>query len=116
MKTRALLCTLLLASLAPALADTIIYPRQARNYAGRTVTVRGAVDGVHDAGKVVYLYLDGRGQRSALTVAIYPSAVGDFTNSIEFPGKSVEVSGVVRLQGGRAQIEVRTPHQIFVKD
>jgi hypothetical protein len=111
-----LLGVLLLTAAAPAFADTIIYPRQARSYANRSVTVRGVVDGVHDAGKVVYLYLDGRGQKSALTVAIYPGAVGDFTNSVEFPGKSVEVSGVIRLQGARAQIDVRTPHQIFVKD
>ncbi|HWA69280.1 MAG TPA: hypothetical protein VG821_05545 [Rhizomicrobium sp.] len=107
---------LALALVSPSLADTLISPRQARTNVGRAVTVRGSVDGVHDAGKVVYLYMGGRAPGTRLTVAIYPSAVQDFNNSVDFPGKSLEVSGIVRLQNGRPQIDVRTPHQIFTKD
>ncbi len=111
-----LIAATLLLGMTAAQAETLIAPSQARRHVGQQVTVRGSVDGVHDTRKVIYLYMGGRAPRNALSIAIYPAAVQDFNNSVEFPGKSVEVSGVVRLQNGKPQIDVNTPHQIFVKD
>jgi hypothetical protein len=107
---------LLAAALAAPASAVTIYPHAARGYAGRTVTVRGVVDGVHDFGKVVLLYMDGRAPRNGLTVAIYPSVPVVFNDAAAMAGRTVDVTGRVVMVNGKARIEAHRPGQVVVKD
>lgn len=98
-----------------ACADTIIYPNQARRYADRQVTVRGPIAHVDDRHSMVVMDFGGNA-RNRLSLAVYPSAVSAFNDSAAMAGKTVDVTGVVRMRGGQPWIEVRSPSQLFVKE
>lgn len=114
MRTLALLLALTLTGTA-ALADTIIFPDKARRYADKSVTVRGVIAHVRDKGSMVVLDFGGN-PRTGLALAVYPSAVQAYSNADTLPGKTVDVTGTVRIKAGQPWIEVRAPSQLFIKE
>jgi hypothetical protein len=112
---RIILAAMLLAASGEAHA-AMIFARHAREHVGAVETIRGVVAGIHDDGRQVRLYLDRRYPRNSLTVVIAPAAMGIFPNADTYAGKTVDVSGIIRMEGAIPQIVVRDRRQLYVKD
>lgn len=112
---RLLLCVVLLALAAPAQARTY-FAEQARAQAGHTVTVRGTVAAVHDAGSATYLYLGHRGRRADLVLIVQPAALIAFPDMDMANGRTLEVSGLVQIVNGAPTLVVRDHSQLVFKD
>jgi len=105
---------LLMATSAHA-ADTIA-PDEAGAHAGERVTVKGAVSAVHIAGSgVTFLDIGGNFPNNAFAAVIFKDDVGKFRDLDLFTGKTVEVTGSVRLYQGKPEIVLNDPAQIKLK-
>ena len=98
---------------APALAETI-RPADARAHVGESVTVEGTVDEVHTARRsgVTFLDLGGRYPNQIFTGVIFAEDAGKFPAVHALEGKTVDISGRVRLYRGRPEIILRDAGQL----
>jgi DNA/RNA endonuclease YhcR with UshA esterase domain len=101
---------------APALAQTVA-PADARAHVGQTVTVEGTVDQVHTARRsgVTFLDLGGRYPNQAFTGVIFKDDAGKFPEVHALEGKTVDITGKVRLYKGRPEIILRDAGQLKAK-
>jgi DNA/RNA endonuclease YhcR with UshA esterase domain len=104
---------------APALAQTqtqTIMPADVKAHVGQTVTVEGAVSGVHTARSgVTFIDIGGRYPDSAFTAVIFAGDAGKFPNVDALNGKTVDITGPVRLYKGRPEIILNDAAQIKAK-
>jgi predicted lipoprotein len=101
---------------APALAQTIA-PNEAKNHVGQNVTVQGVVSQVHHAasGKVIFLDIGGRYPDAQFTAVVFASDFDKFPKVDSWEGKTVDVTGAVKLYHGRPEIILNDPAQIKAK-
>jgi DNA/RNA endonuclease YhcR with UshA esterase domain len=101
---------------APALAETI-GPADARAHVGETVTVEGTVDQVYTARRsgVTFLDLGGRYPNEAFMAVIFSGDAGKFPNVHALEGKTVDITGPVRLYKGKPEIILRDAGQLKAK-
>jgi DNA/RNA endonuclease YhcR with UshA esterase domain len=101
---------------APALAQTI-KPEEAPAHVGQTVTVEGAVSDVHHArsGSATFIDLGGRYPNNTFTAVILGRDAGKFPNVDALDGKTVDITGAVRLYKGKPEIVLSDPAQIKTK-
>jgi DNA/RNA endonuclease YhcR with UshA esterase domain len=101
---------------APAFAQTI-QPADARAHVGETVTVKSTVSEVHTAARsgVTFLDMGGRYPNEAFMAAIFAEDVGKFPDVHALEGKTVDISGWVRLYRGRPEIILRDATQVKAK-
>ena len=113
---KALVVVLAAALLAtPAVAETI-RPADAKAHAGQTLTVEGMVSNVHTAASgTVFLDMGGRYPDNAFAVVIFAADADKFPDVDALAGKTVEVSGTVRLYRGKPEIVVKSTDQIKAK-
>ena len=112
--TRTLFAVLLLAFVAsPALAATIA-PKDAPAHVGQTVTVEGVVSEVFTSRRSNTTFLDmgGRYPDNVFTAVIFSSDAGKFPNVHALEGKTVDVTGPVRLYRGKPEIILHAADQI----
>jgi nuclease S1 len=97
----------------PASAATI-QASDVRAHVGQNVTVEGTVSNVHTSARsgTVFIDIGGRYPRNPFTAVIFKSAAGKFTTLASLQGKTVDVTGKVRLYRGRAEIILDTPSQL----
>lgn len=96
-------------------ADTIT-PSEARSHAGERVTVEGAVSAIHTAGSgVTFLDIGGSFPNNAFAAVIFKDDVGKFRDLDTFNGKTIDVTGSVRLYQGKPEIVLNDPAQIKLK-
>lgn len=100
---------------APALAQTIS-PQDARSHVGTTVTVRGIVDEVHtsDRGNV-FLNMGGHYPNQVFTGFIRARNAASFPNVQSYQGKTVGISGALKLYKGKPEIEMDSASQLSAK-
>jgi DNA/RNA endonuclease YhcR with UshA esterase domain len=98
---------------APAVAQTI-KPADARAHVGQTVTVEGVVSEVHVASGSGMTFIDMGGHYPAnvFTAVIFRDDAGKFPNVAALNGKTVDVTGMIRLYKGKAEIILKTADQL----
>ena len=98
---------------SPALAETVA-PSAASSHVGQTVTVKGIVDYVHTAARsgVIFIDLGGRYPNNTFTAVIFYEDTGKFPHVGALRGRTVEITGRVRLYEGRPEIILRAASQL----
>ena len=109
-----------LCTAAPSLAQTqmpAIAAADAKAHVGQTVTVEGVVSEVHTAasGRATFIDIGGRYPNNTFTAVIFSRDVTKFSNVDALNGKTVDVTGPVRLHNGRPEIILNDPGQIKAK-
>jgi hypothetical protein len=96
-----------------------ITPEQAKNYAGKKVTVCGKVTGTYTSNKgkgATFLNMGGVYPNNALSITIFKDDFAKFSYSPSaLANKNICVTGVVTLYKGKPEIKVNSPAQIVVK-
>ena len=117
MRTLAFVLLFAVATTAPALAQATIAPAAAKEHVGETVTVEGAVSEVHHAasGRATFIDMGGRYPNNAFAAVIFQSDAGKFPNVDALNGKTIDVSGRIRLYRGTPEIVLSDSGQIKVK-
>jgi len=116
-----LLAALSLSVLLNLSAQEVISARDAAQYAGKTVTVRGVVASTAYAassnGKPTFLNLEKPYPDQGFTVVIWGTDRPKFPEPPEraFRSKTILVTGKVELHRGVPEIVVRNPSQIVVE-
>jgi DNA/RNA endonuclease YhcR with UshA esterase domain len=106
------------ATAAPALAQTpTIAPATAKDHVGEQVTVEGVVSEVHHAasGRATFIDIGGRYPNNSFTAVIFQSDAGKFPSVDALNGKTIDVTGRIRLYRGAPEIILSDPGQIKVK-
>ncbi len=99
---------------APALAETqLISWQDAGGYEGQTITVAGKIVDTYNSGNVVFLNFD-QDYRNTFKVAIFPDTWSLFPSPPEeyYNGKTVQVTGQVKMYQNAPEIIVDHPDQI----
>jgi len=89
---------------------------QAQAHIGQVVTVEGAVSGIHKSNAgVTFLDIGGQFPNNAFAAVIFKDDAGKFPDVGAFGGKTVDVTGSIRLYQGRPEIILNDPAQIKTK-
>jgi DNA/RNA endonuclease YhcR with UshA esterase domain len=103
---------------APSLAQTqMIAAADAKAHVGQTLTVEGVVSEVHTAasGRATFIDFGGRYPNNTFTAVIFSRDVTKFSNVDALNGKTVDITGPVRVHNGRPEIILNDPGQIKAK-
>ena len=105
-------------ALAPtlALAETIA-PSETRQHVGQTVTVEGVVTEVNttDRSGVTFLDMGGHYPNNAFTAVILRDDAGKFPDVKTLEGKTIDVTGTIKLCKGKTEIMLNDAGQIKLK-
>jgi DNA/RNA endonuclease YhcR with UshA esterase domain len=97
---------------APAFADAI-QPTDASAHVGQTVTVEGTVSNVHTARSgVTFIDMGGRYPNNSFTAVIFAKDASKFPGAGSLNGKTVDITGPVRLYKGKPEIIVKDAAQL----
>ena len=101
---------------ASAHAETIA-PNEAPNHAGQNVTVEGTVSEVDHAtsGRVTFIDMGGHYPNNTFAAVIFKDDAGKFPDVDTLNGRTIDVTGLIRLYQGRAEIILNDPAQIKTK-
>lgn len=106
------LCFTATTAVAIAHAETIA-ATDAKGRVGQTVTVEGTVSDIHiGRSGAAFLDLGGRFPDNALTAVIFVDDLGKFPGLKTLAGKSVAISGPVRLYQGKPEIILKSAEQL----
>jgi DNA/RNA endonuclease YhcR with UshA esterase domain len=113
---RALVLTLGFAlGAASALAD-VVQANDAKAHVGQTVTVEGAVSDVHTARSGnTFIDIGGRYPNNVFAAVIFAKDASKFTNVSALKGKTVDITGKIRLYRGKPEIILNAASQITTK-
>lgn len=104
---------------APSLAETQTQPiaaADAKAHVGQTVTVEGAVGGVHTARSgMTFIDIGGRYPDNAFTAVIFTGDRSKFPDVQSLGGKTVDITGAVSLYRGKPEIVLKSADQIKTK-
>jgi DNA/RNA endonuclease YhcR with UshA esterase domain len=115
---RLALAVLFAATVAPVLAQTpTIAPAAAKDHVGEQVTVEGVVAEVHHAasGRATFIDIGGPHPSNPFAAVIFESDAGKFPNVDTLDGKTVDITGRIRLYHGAPEIILNDPAQIKAK-
>ena len=126
MKTRIILaCVLtglmagsaLAAGAAPAQTPALIAAADIKSHVGQTVMIEAAVTEIHrtQSGKQILINMNGRYPNNALTAVVFQNDFAKFPNIEAFNGKTVQVTGAVKLYRGKPEIVLNNSNQLKLK-
>jgi DNA/RNA endonuclease YhcR with UshA esterase domain len=100
----------------PAAAETIA-PAEAKAHVGQSVTVEGVVSEVHHAasGKVTFIDMGGHYPNNTFAGIIFSDDANKFPDVDSLGGKTVDITGTIKLYQGRPEIILNDPAQIKAK-
>jgi DNA/RNA endonuclease YhcR with UshA esterase domain len=100
---------------APAFAQAIA-PADAKAQVGKTVTVEGMVDNVHTtpAGNT-YIDMGGHYPNNTFAAVIFSSDTSKFPNVSALKGKTVDITGPVKLYKDKPEIILKSADQLKPK-
>jgi DNA/RNA endonuclease YhcR with UshA esterase domain len=100
---------------APAFAQAI-QPADAKTHVGQTVTVEGMVDNVHTtAAGNTYIDMGGRYPNNTFAAVIFTQDASKFTNVTALKGKTVDITGSVKLYKDKPEIILKNADQLKPK-
>jgi DNA/RNA endonuclease YhcR with UshA esterase domain len=115
MRTFVLALGFAVAAAVSAYAQTL-QPTDAKTHVGQTVTVEGAVANVHTvASGVTFIDMGGHYPDNVFTAVILPGDAGKFPDVNSLIGKTVAVTGAVRLYQGKPEILLTDAAQLKAK-
>ena len=89
---------------------------EAAKHIGENATITDKVDGVHQSGKGnIFLNMGGKYPNQTFTAFIPAKSAGQFSDYQKYDGKTVAVSGKIRLYRGKPEIAVTSPSQITAR-
>jgi DNA/RNA endonuclease YhcR with UshA esterase domain len=106
-------------TLAPALAHAeTIAPSDTPKHVGQSVTVEGVVSAVNstDRSGVTFVDMGGHYPNNAFTAVILRDDAAKFPDVHALEGKTVDITGTVKLYKGKTEIMLTDPAQIKAKD
>jgi nuclease S1 len=96
-----------------ASASAVITPTAASAYVGQRVTVRGVVSDVHTTRSgTTFIDMGGRYPDNTFTAVIFAEDAARFSGTAELGGRTLEITGAVRLYRGKPEIILRSPEQL----
>jgi len=99
----------------PALAETIA-PADASAHIGQTVTVEGTVSDVYTSRSgVTFIDIGGRYPNNTFSGVVFSGDAGKFPDVKSLNGKTIDITGPVRLYRGKPEIVLNAPEQIVSK-
>ena len=99
---------------APASAANIAVA-DALAHVGETATVVGVLSHVHKTGsKTVFWDFDGATPGTGFTAVIFRSDAGKFPDMTPMVGKTIAITGKIKLYDGKAEIVLNTIDQVKV--
>ncbi|MFX4296596.1 nucleotide-binding protein [Pseudosulfitobacter pseudonitzschiae] len=100
---------------APAQAETIS-ARDAPQYIGQEMTVEGVVSQVSSSsGGTTFINFGGRYPNHTFYGVIFRNSASHFSGVHALEGKTVAISGTLKLYKGKPQIILSSPNQIKVR-
>lgn len=99
-----------------AKAETIA-PSDTSKYVGKSVTVEGTASEIHHAasGRVTFIDMGGRYPNNTFAGVIFSDDASKFPDVDSLDGKTVDITGTVKLYQGRTEIILNDPAQIKTK-
>ena len=99
---------------SPTASPPLVQAAEVKSYVGKTVVVDAAVSGIHHArsGSSVMLDMNGVYPSNAFTAVVFKSDLGKFSNLDALSGKTVRISGKVKIYRGKPEIVLSDPNQI----
>jgi DNA/RNA endonuclease YhcR with UshA esterase domain len=99
-----------------AKAETIV-PSNTQKYVGKSVTVEGNVSEVHHAasGKVTFIDMGGRYPNNTFAGVIFSDDAAKFPDVDSLDGKTVDITGTIKLYQGRPEIILNDLSQLKTK-
>jgi DNA/RNA endonuclease YhcR with UshA esterase domain len=99
-----------------AFAQNAVAPQEARNHVGEYVTVTGVVSGVGHSSRsnTTFINFGGRFPNHQFTAVIFRNAAESFDNVDGLDGKTVSVTGKVKMYRGKPEIVLNSPSQLRV--
>ena len=89
---------------------------EAAKHIGETATVTDKVDGVDQSRKGnIFINMGGKYPNQAFTAFIPAKSASQFSNSQDYQGKTISVSGKITLYEGKPEIVVTSPTQNQVR-
>lgn len=99
-----------------ATRGAVITAAAASSYAGQTVTVRGVVSDVHATrAGMTFIDMGGRYPDNVFTAVIFAESEAEFPEAASLDGRTVEITGRVRLYRGKPEIVLRSADQLKVQ-
>jgi DNA/RNA endonuclease YhcR with UshA esterase domain len=93
-----------------------ISPTEAQSHAGQSVTVEGTVSNVHKIPNgITFIDMGGKFPENTFTAVILAADAAKFPEMTSLNGKTVDVTGEVRLYKGKPEILLKDPAQIKAK-
>ena len=94
-------------------APPVISPQEAAQHDGKLVTVHGVVDAQRDSQKgITYLNFGGKFPNQVFTCLLRPKNFGGAAEN--YTGKTVEVTGFVRMHEGKPSMDLTGPDKIKI--
>jgi hypothetical protein len=111
-----LLTLFIVLSATPVLAETIA-PSEAQAHVGQTATVEGIVSEVHHAtsGRATFIDMGGRYPNNTFAGVIFSSDAVKFPDVDSLEGKTIDITGTIKLYNKRLEIILNDPEQIKIK-
>jgi DNA/RNA endonuclease YhcR with UshA esterase domain len=108
-----MIVTAFMVLLTGPLSAQTLSPQDAPEHIGETVAVKGKVDEVHTSTRGnTFLNFGGHYPQQAFTAFIPEKNTAMFPNAHELQGKTVEVSGRVKLYKDKPEIVLESPSQL----
>jgi len=92
----------------------VVTALEAKDYLGKTVTVKGFVADIYKSEKVAYLNFVEKYPENPFTAVIFADKFSDFGDINRYKGKNVEVTGRVSLYNKKPQVILNNESQIKV--
>lgn len=92
----------------------VITAIEAKDYLGKTVTVKGLVADIYQSEKVAYLNFVEKYPENPFTAVIFANKFSDFGDINRYKGKTVEVTGRVSTYNKKPQVILDKESQIKV--
>lgn len=103
----------LVGAVGPNAVAATISPEEASKHLGKMEEVRGVVAQIgHARSGVIFLDFGEPYPNETFAAVIFSDSVSAFPNVEQLAGKTISVSGTVKLYGGRPEIILRSPSQI----
>ena len=103
---------------APAAQIQTVPANSLKSHVGETVAVEAAVSDVHrsGSGRVVFLDMGGAYPNNVFAAVIFKDDLAKFSGLDALSGKTVRITGAVKLYRNKTEIVLSDPAQIKVKD
>lgn len=100
---------------AAAMPTGTVAASQAQNHVGQHITVEGVVSEVHASANATFIDIGGRYPDETFTGVIFGDDESGFSDLQGLEGKTVDITGTVKLYNGRPEIVLTSKDQLRIR-